>query len=465
MCIFCAQAEANTAIGVDLGTSSVRVAVWQESRVEAVPNDRGQLETPSSVAFLESGERLVGAAAHVDTGAVTRETVRWAPRMLVPRDLTVAAKDCKSELGPGLASNVGPSPRVWAQYRWPVRPAPPGRSAKAAAGVPVEYSDETQVYTPEQVVAIVLGAALGDAETYLGTPPTRIVVTVPTWFGAEQHAAVLHACHLAHLEQVELLDHSTAASIAHGLQPLPPSRASTLPQTVLMLDLGGGSLDVCLLAVRAGGTTVAAVAGAALGGVDWDARIAELVWRSHGAEARAGAAKGLVPDLCTERRLRVACEQARCELSSAEYASIPLPLADEEWEYVLTRSEMEIACADLFAAVLQPIDEVLRRAHVAADQVDQVVLLGGASCMPRVQQLVAGKFSACPMRVPNESEFFPAYGAAVQSAILDGVTAHHHTAATAASTLCCAHQDHGNGHGHGHGHGSTAHQHAQEVHI
>lgn len=269
---------------------------------------------------------------------------------------------------------------------------------------------------------------------------------------------MLQASHRSGLNEVQLLDDAVAASIAYGLESHVHEPCNTL-----IVDLGGGNLGVALLHMHNGnGTQVPATAGLALGGIDWDHRLVGYCWDSflyqHGLTGEAS--------LPVQRRLLLACETARCTLSSQPQTTIDLPALEhgKDFHLTLVRSQFEELTHDLLQRTLQPIHQVLSRAQVNRGQVQEVVLVGGATRMPALQHLLAREFPGSKVMVAEEQDEQVVYGAAVQAAVIEGVASDLvHPLSSQATQLDGHHCD---GHHHEHHHDPThPNLKAREIHI
>jgi len=377
-----------TAIGIDLGTTYSCVGVWQNDRCEIIANDQGNRTTPSYVAFTDS-ERLVGDAAKNQAAMNSRNTVFDAKR-LIGRKFS----------DPTTQSDIA---------HFPFEVVSKGEDKPSIA---VQYKGEKKEFLPEEISSMVLVKMKEVAEAYLGADCTDAVVTVPAYFNDAQRSATKDAGTIAGLNVLRIINEPTAAAIAYGLD-----KQSTGSRNVLIFDLGGGTFDVSLLTIEEGIFEVKATAGDThLGGEDFDNRVV-----SHFAqEFQRKHKKNLTANPRAMRRLRTACERAKRTLSSSTQTTIEIDSLFEGIDFFssLTRARFEEICMDLFRGTLDPVEKVLRDAKMSKSQVHEIVLVGGSTRIPKVQQLLSDFFNGKePSKAINPDEAV-AYGAAVQAAIL-----------------------------------------------
>ena len=380
------------AIGIDLGTTYSCVAVWQGDRAEVIANDQGNRTTPSYVAFTED-ERLVGDGAKNQASMNARNTVFDAKRFI------------GRKLGdPEVAADVGHMPFSVVA----------GQGDKCM--IEVDFKGERQRFAPEQISSMVLGKMKEVAEAYLGEPVTSAVVTVPAYFNDSQRQATKDAGVIAGLDVLRIINEPTAAAIAYGMD-----RKGEEEINVLIFDLGGGTFDVSLLGIEDGVFEVKATAGDThLGGEDFDNALvrhfAQEFKRRHKLDV-TGNARAM-------RRLRTACERLKRTLSSSAQASIEVDSLCEgiDFHTSLTRARFEEINMGLFRRCMEPVARVLRDAKMDKSAVHDVVLVGGSTRIPKVQQMLQEFFNGkelCRSINPDEAV---AYGAAVQAAVLSGDT-------------------------------------------
>lgn len=385
------MAAKNYAIGIDLGTTYSCVGVFQNDRVEIIANDQGNRTTPSYVAFTDS-ERLIGDAAKNQVAMNPFNTVFDAKRLIGRRfDDPMVQSDMK---------------------HWPFKVI--NQSGKPI--IQVEYKGETKTFTPEEISSMVLLKMKETAEAYLGQKVNNAVITVPAYFNDSQRQATKDAGAISGLNVMRIINEPTAAAIAYGLD-----KKTQGEKNVLIFDLGGGTFDVSLLTIEEGIFEVKATAGDThLGGEDFDNRLvnhfAEEFKRKH--------KKDLTSNARALRRLRTACERAKRTLSSATQTNIEIDSLFEGIDFYtsITRARFEELCGDLFRATLDPVEKVLRDAKVDKSSVDEIVLVGGSTRIPKVQKLISDFFNGKENNKSINPDEAVAYGAAVQAAILSGET-------------------------------------------
>ncbi|KAK9743304.1 hypothetical protein RND81_03G230800 [Saponaria officinalis] len=380
------------AIGIDLGTTYSCVGVWLHDRVEIIPNDQGNRTTPSYVAFTDT-ERLIGDAAKNQVAMNPQNTVFDAKRLIGRRfsDPTVQA-DMK---------------------HWPFKVVP-GPADKPM--IVVNYKCEEKQFAPEEISSMVLTKMREIAEAFLGQSIKNAVVTVPAYFNDSQRQATKDAGVIAGLNVLRIINEPTAAAIAYGLDKK-ASRSGE--KNVLIFDLGGGTFDVSILSIEEGIFEVKATAGDThLGGEDFDNRMVN----HFAAEFKRKHKKDIAGNARALRRLRTACERAKRALSSTSQTTIEIDSLYEGVDFyaTITRARFEELCMDLFRKCMDPVEKCLRDAKIDKSSVHDVVLVGGSTRIPKVQQLLQDFFNGkelCKSINPDEAV---AYGAAVQAAILSG---------------------------------------------
>ncbi len=377
------------AIGIDLGTTYSCVAVWQNDRVEVIANDQGNRTTPSYVAFTDE-ERLIGDAAKNQAAANPTNTVFDAKRLIGRRinDATVQ-RDMK---------------------HWPFKVVE-GPAEKPL--IQVEFKNETKKFQPEEISAAVLQKMKQTAESYLGGKVRDAVITVPAYFNDAQRQATKDAGTIAGLNVLRIINEPTAAAIAYGLD----RKTSDKEQNVLIFDLGGGTFDVSLLSIDSGIFEVRATAGDThLGGEDFDNILVDYC----ATEFKRKSKLDVTTSARAMRRLRTACERAKRILSSATQTPVEVDslLEGVDMNVTLTRAKFESLCDSLFQKCLAPVEQVLRDAKISKDQVDEVVMVGGSSRIPRVRELLTNFFNGKKLNDSVNPDEAVAYGAAVQAHIL-----------------------------------------------
>jgi L1 cell adhesion molecule like protein len=377
-------------VGIDLGTTYSCVAIYQNDRVEIIANDQGNRTTPSYVAFTDR-ERLIGDAAKNQSSMNVTNTVFDAKRLIGRKfdDATVQ-------------SNIKHFPYkvVSGEQKKPM--------------IEVEFKGETKRFSAEEISSMVLMKMKDIAEAYVGSPVTNAVVTVPAYFNDSQRQATKDAAKIAGLDVKRIINEPTAAAIAYGLDKVEKG-----DKTVLIFDLGGGTFDTSILSIDDGVFEVLATAGDTnFGGEDLDNRIvdyfAEEIKRKH--------KKNIKENPRSLRRLRTACERAKRTLSSSTTAMVEIDsLIDGiDFNSTLTRARFEDICGSDFRKCMAPVESVLRDAKLSKSQVDEIVLVGGSTRIPKIQNMLSDFFNGkelCKNINPDEAV---AYGAAVQAAILSG---------------------------------------------
>jgi len=377
-------------IGIDLGTTNSCVAVMEGGQPKVIVNAEGMNTTPSVVAFTEDGERLVGLPAKRQ--AVTNpQNTFFAIKRLIGRRFD----DPMAEKDKGLVPYSivrGPNGDAW-----------------------VATKDGKQ-YSPQQISAFILQKMKETAEAYLGHPVTQAVITVPAYFNDAQRQATKDAGKIAGLEVLRIINEPTAAALAYGLDKKKDSK------TIAVYDLGGGTFDISILEIGDGVFEVKSTNGDTfLGGEDFDMKLvnylADEFKKENGIDLRG--------DRLALQRLKEAAEKAKIELSSAPQTEINLPFitADQSGPkhltMKLTRAKLESLVDDLIAKTRGPCEQALKDAGLKAAEIDEVVLVGGMTRMPRVQQVVKELFGKEPHKGVNPDEVV-AVGAAIQGGVLKG---------------------------------------------
>lgn len=376
------------AVGIDLGTTTSCVGVWQNNRVEIIANDQGNRITPSFVAFTES-ERLIGEAAKNQSAGNPKNTVYEAKRLIGRRyDDASVQRDIKL-----VSYNV-----VRGQHDKPE--------------IEVDFKGEVKRLRPEEVGAAVLQKMKSIAEAYLGTPVKDAVITVPAYFNDSQRQATKDAGIIAGLNVLRIINEPTAAAIAYGLDKVKGGE-----QHVLIFDLGGGTFDVSLLSLDDGVFEVKATAGDThLGGSDFDTLLVE-----HCAqEFKKKTKMDLTSNPRALRRLRTAVEKAKHTLSSATQANVEIDSLHEGQDFstTITRAKFEALCDSVFKRCMEPVEQVLRDAKMSKEQINEIVMVGGSSRIPRIRQLLSDFFNGKKLNDSVNPDEAVAYGAAVQAHIL-----------------------------------------------
>jgi len=379
-----------SAIGIDLGTTYSCVGVWLNDKVEIIANDQGLNTTPSYVAFTEE-ERLIGDAAKNQAARNPKNTVYDAKRLIGRK---FSEKQVQDDV-----------------KHWPftVKNGPGDKPI-----ISVTYKGEEKTFHPEEVSSMVLVKMREIAEAYLAKPVKNAVVTVPAYFNDSQRQATKDAGTIAGLNVLRIINEPTAAAIAYGLD-----KKSTQEKNVLIFDLGGGTFDVSLLTIEEGIFEVKATNGHThLGGEDFDNRLVEFCT----AEFKKKTGIDITGNARANRRLRTQCEKAKRILSSAHQAPIECEtLADgEDFNTNISRAKFEELCMDLFRKCMPPVENVLKDSGLAKGQIHEVVLVGGSTRIPKIQQMLTDFFNGKTLNRSINPDEAVAYGAAVQAAILSG---------------------------------------------
>jgi heat shock 70kDa protein 1/2/6/8 len=373
-------------IGIDLGTTYSCVGVWQNDRVEIIANDQGNRTTPSYVAFNEK-ERLIGDSAKNQVSINPTNTIFDAKRM-IGRTMNELKQDMK---------------------HWPFKVVD-GKSNQP--NVQVTYKGEEKIFSPEEISSMVLIKMKEIAESYLGKEVKNAVITVPAYFNDSQRQSTKDAGAIAGLNILRIINEPTAAAIAYGLDKKDE-------QNILIFDLGGGTFDVSILSIDEGIFEVKATAGDThLGGEDFDNRMVDYCLQ----EIKRKYKKELTDNQRALRRLRTSCERAKRTLSSSTVASIEIDSLIDGMDYntTISRAKFEDMNMDYFRKCMEPVEKVIRDSKLSKSQIQQIVLVGGSTRIPKVQQLLSDFFGGkdlCRSINPDEAV---AYGATIQSAILSG---------------------------------------------
>ncbi|CAG9989955.1 unnamed protein product [Clonostachys byssicola] len=374
------------AVGIDLGTTYSCVATYEGNNVEIIANEQGSFTTPSFVSFTDK-ERLIGEAAKNNAAMNPRNTVFDAKRLIGRRyDDPNVKKDIES---------------------WPFKIVDDNGSPR----IEVEYLGETKTFSAQEISAMMKEIA----EVKLGKKVEKAVITVPAYFNDNQRQATKDAGAIAGLNVLRIINEPTAAAIAYGLG----SNKSNKERNVLIYDLGGGTFDVSLLNIQGGVFTVKATAGDThLGGQDFDTNLLDHCKKDFNRKTKAD----LSGDARALRRLRTACERAKRTLSSGAQATIEIDSLFEGHDYsvTITRARFEELNAKAFNGTIEPVAQVLKDASIDKKAVDEIVLVGGSTRIPRIQKLLSEFFDGKKLEKSINPDEAVAYGAAVQAGILSG---------------------------------------------
>merc|ERR1739848_407983 len=383
------MSKTEVAVGIDLGTTYSCVGAWKNNQVEIIANDQGTRTTPSYVAFTDS-ERLIGNAAKNQVSMNPLNTVFDAKRLIGRNfDDPDVQKDMK---------------------HWPftVKKGPSGKPM-----IEVQYKGESKEFGAEEISAMVLTKMKNVAEAYLGTDVNSAVITVPAYFNDSQRQATKDAGTISGLNVLRIINEPTAAAIAYGLDKKGGEK------NVLIFDLGGGTFDVSLLTIEEGVFEVVATSGDThLGGEDFDQRIMDHFLKVFKKKTGKDASK----DKRAVQKLRREVEKAKRALSATHSARIEIEsfFDGEDFSETLTRANFEELNNDLFRGTLKPVQKVMEDGEMKKDEIDEIVLVGVSTRIPKIQQLVKEYFNGKePSKGINPDEAV-AYGAAVQAGVLSG---------------------------------------------
>ncbi|MBD2473117.1 molecular chaperone DnaK [Nostoc sp. FACHB-145] len=375
-------------VGIDLGTTNSCIAVMEGGQPIVIPNTEGGRTTPSVVAYTKKGEKLVGQIARRQ-GVMNSENTFYSVKRFIGRRYDEVTQEAK-------------------QVTYKV-------ARDSNGNVKLHCPALNKEFSPEEISAEVVRKLIDDASTYLGEPVRQAVITTPAYFNDSQRQATKDASRIAGIEVLRIINEPTAAALAYGLD-------KKTNETILVFDLGGGTFDVSILEVGDGVFEVKATSGDThLGGDDFDKRIVD--WLATEFQRNEGI--DLRKDKQALQRLTEAAEKAKIELSGATQTNINLPFitatpeGPKHLDMTLTRVQFEQMCADLFDRSRIPVEQALRDAKLSPANIDEVILVGGATRMPAVQQLVRQIIGKDPHQGVNPDEVV-AVGAAIQAGVLGG---------------------------------------------
>ena len=377
-------------IGIDLGTTYSCVGVWQNDHVEIIANDQGHRTTPSYVSFTPD-ERFVGEPAKTVSSSNYANTVFDAKRLIGQKFNDPQVQRDMKHL----------SYTVIDQGNKPF--------------IEVEYKNERKVFSPEEISSMILVKMKEIAESFLGETVTDAVVTVPAYFNDSQRQATKDAGVIAGLNILRIINEPTAAAIAYGLDKINKDGE----KHILIFDCGGGTFDVSILSIDDSIFEVRATAGDThLGGEDFDTLMVEFFAEEFKKKTKMDLSK----NMRALRRLRTACETAKRTLSSSTVANIELDSLHEGMDFntSMTRAKFENLCDSLFRKTMKPVEQVLKDAKISKEKIDEIVLVGGSTRIPKIQQLLSEFFNGKELNKSINPDECVAYGAAVQGAILSG---------------------------------------------
>ena len=373
-------------IGIDLGTTNSVVAVMEGGKPSVLINSTGARTTPSIVAFTDKGDRLVGQAAKHQQVTNPTNTVYSIKRFMGRRHSEVTEEE---------------------------KAVP--YEVTGAADEPVRVKACDKVYTPQEISTMILQDLKKTAEDYLGEKVEKAVITVPAYFNDSQRTATKEAGEIAGLKVERIINEPTAAALAYGLE----KKAN---EKIAVFDLGGGTFDISILDIGDGVFEVLSTKGDThLGGDDWDQRLIDHL----ADEFRKNEGIDLRNDPMALQRLKEAAEKAKCELSSTQETTVNLPFitatneGPKHLQLTLTRAKFEQVCGDLFDRIRAPVEQAIEDANITASDIDEVVLVGGSTRIPKVQQICQKVFGKEPNKSINPDEVV-AIGAAIQGGVLEG---------------------------------------------
>ena len=375
-------------VGIDLGTTYSCIAVWQNDRVEVIANDQGQRTTPSYVAFTDN-ERLIGDSAKNQVAMNPENTVFDAKRM-IGRKYNEIKNDLKH----------WPFKVYSGEYEKPV--------------IEVNYLNEVKKFSPEEISSMVLIKMKDIAEKYLGQKVENAVITVPAYFNDQQRQSTKDAGVIAGLNILRIINEPTSAILAYGLE-----KKGNGEKNVIVFDCGGGTHDVSLISMDDGVFDVKATGGdTRLGGEDFDNRMVDYFID----EFKKKYKKDPSENKRAIRRLRTACERAKRQLSSSTQAYLEIDGFYDGIDYTssISRASFENINADLFRKTMEPVEKVLRDAKMSKMQIDEVVLVGGSTRIPKIQSLLIEFFNGKTLNKECNPDEVVSQGAAIQAAILSG---------------------------------------------
>ncbi len=380
------------AIGIDLGTTYSCVGWWKDNRCEIIANDQGNRTTPSYVSFTDT-ERLIGDGAKNQASMNPENTIFDAKR-LIGRKFD----------DPSVQSDIN-------HFPFKVLSDPSGKPL-----IQAKYKEELKTFQPEEISSMVLTKMKEIAESYIGESVTDAVVTVPAYFNDSQRQATKDAGKIAGLNVLRIINEPTAAAIAYGLD-----KNNSDEKIVLIFDLGGGTFDVSLLSIDDGVFEVKSTAGDThLGGEDFD----NILMKYFIDEFKRKNKVDISDNKKSLRRLKSACERAKRTLSSSNTASVEIEALYDGIDFFtnITKARFESLCMNLFQKCIQPVTQVLQDAGVSKSSVHEIVLVGGSTRIPKIQELLSSFFNGKELNRGINPDEAVAYGAAVQAAILSGNT-------------------------------------------
>jgi heat shock protein 1/8 len=380
-----------SAIGIDLGTTYSCVGIWQGDHVEIIANDQGNRTTPSYVSF-NGDDRVIGDGAKTLASTNPTNTIFDAKRLIG-----------RKYDDPNVQSD---------KKHWPFE-VKSNRDSKPV--IVVDYKGERKEFLPEEVSAMVLQKMKQTAESYLGKEVKDAVITVPAYFNDSQRQATKDAGVIAGLNVLRIINEPTAAALAYGLD-----KKSDKEKNIIVFDCGGGTHDISLISIEDGVFEVKATAGDGhLGGEDFDSAlvewcVSEFMRKNKGADIKSNQ-RAL-------RRLRTACERAKRTLSSSTQAQVEIDSLHDgiDFQITITRAKFESLCETLFKRCITPMEQVLKDSKMSKEKIDEIVMVGGSSRIPKIRDMVSAFFNGKKLNDSVHPDEAVAYGAAVQAHILTG---------------------------------------------
>lgn len=380
----------NIAIGIDLGTTYCCVGIYREGIVEIIPNDQGNRTTPSCVSFI-GDNRLIGDQAKFQASSNPSNTIFDAKRM-IGRNYNDSSIQDDLKYWPFNVINIDNKPII-----------------------EIDHEGIKKKISPEQISSMLLSYIKNMASIYIGEDVTDAVITVPAYFNNEQRNATKIAAEIAGLKVLRIINEPTAAALAYGLDKI-----NKKEQTILVFDFGGGTHDVTLLTLEGGLFHVRATSGITkLGGEDIDNILVEYckndILRRHKID--------ITKSQKSVRKLRNSCERAKRTLSTCLQSTIEVESLYEGIDYnmVLTRTKFEELCMDIFKKTIEPVESVLRDGNILKENVDEIVLVGGSTRIPKIKQMLMSFFDGKKLNESVHPDEAVAYGASIQAAVLSGV--------------------------------------------
>ena len=380
----------NVAIGIDLGTTYSCVGVWKDNQVEIIANDQGARTTPSYVAFTDN-ERLIGQSAKNQSGSNPLNTIFDAKRLIGRKYSEYSTQSDIKHFPFKVKADNQDRPIICANYK-----------------------NEEKNFKPEEISAMVLTKMKETAEEYLGTKVDSAVITVPAYFNDSQRQSTKDAGIIAGLNVLRIINEPTSAAIAYGLD-----KSADSEKNILIFDAGGGTQDVTVLSIDEGIFEVKATAGDChLGGEDFDNRLVQHFVQEFKRKHKMDISQ----NKRAMTRLKSTCENVKKNLSSATQANVEIDSLYEGIDFTssITRARFEELCGDLFRRLFEPLDKVLRDSGIPKNKIDEIVLVGGSTRIPKVQNYLTDYFNGKSLNKSVNPDEAVAYGAAVQAAILSG---------------------------------------------